>query len=215
MTTAPSDWLALQPAEARQRTSRGTSIKRLQFPEKDGDLGRVGETAPSLAKALPWIIPIHCAFTLPVKLQGDIDRMDKLIARKAQIVGSAILLGCLALASAHATDWEQLDSSDWSNAQDKTASQGTDQNVEPEGKAERGISGESGIAAGFMRLGMEQPRAECFESELSEALSPKQQQEAASLIASAKDAQEVRMAVLDAGGTMVGSFSAASRSCPK
>lgn len=144
-----------------------------------------------------------------MKQKGDIDFMHNMITRHARIAGAAVLLGSLALAGAHAADWDQLDSNGWK--QNESARQ----NLPGKNGASTTQAGNAGIAAAFEQLGMAAPRAECYEDVLSEKLSPEEQQQAAALVAHASDAQEVRIAVLDAGETIVGGFSAADVSCPE
>lgn len=135
--------------------------------------------------------------------------MHNMITRSARIAGAAVLLGSLALAGAHAADWEELDSDSWEQNESASQSPDSENGASP-------VQAESvGIAAAFERLGMAEPRAECYEDVLSDKLSPEEQQQAADLIANASDAAEVRIAVLDAGETIVGGFSAADVSCPE
>lgn len=135
--------------------------------------------------------------------------MKSMITRSARIAGAAVLFGGLAL-SGHAADWDKLDSNGWGEAQGESTSEDTTSAAPAEASG-----GEIGIASGFERLGMEQVRAECYEKVLSEKLSPEEQRQAADLIGNASDAEEVRMAVLDSGETMVGGFSAADVTCPE
>lgn len=135
--------------------------------------------------------------------------MHNMITRHARIAGAAVLLGSLALAGAHAADWDQLDSNGWK--QNESASK----NLPGKNGASAAQAGNAGIAAAFEQLGMAAPRAECYEDVLAEKLSPEEQQKAAAIVANASDAEEVRTAVLDAGETIVGGFSAADVSCPE
>ncbi|HET7410273.1 MAG TPA: hypothetical protein VFJ13_08725 [Paracoccaceae bacterium] len=138
--------------------------------------------------------------------------MSKLITRGARLAAAAALAGAAAFGTAQATDWDKLQGDGWSeeangNGQASMGEVAADANAATDWGAE--------ISTAFQGLGMEPARAECYGNILTEKLSPAQQEEAAQLVSAATNGQDVRMAVMDSGPTMVGGFSAADASCPE
>jgi hypothetical protein len=142
--------------------------------------------------------------------------MKNLILRGTRLAAAAALVGGVAVGTAGATDWNQLKGNSWGGAEagaSAEAASGSDKVA----SAEADAGGDHGaqIATAFQNLGMEAARAECYGESLTQQLSPEEQEQAAQLVASASTGEEVRLAVMDAGPTMVGGFSAADATCPE
>ena len=142
--------------------------------------------------------------------------MTNRILRGTRLAAAAALLGAVAMGTADATDWNQLKGNSWGGAE-AGASAGAASGSDKVASAEADASGNYGaqIATAFQNLGMEAPRAECYGETLTQQLSPEEQEQAAQLVASASTGEEVRLAVMDAGPSMVGGFSAADATCPE
>ena len=74
---------------------------------------------------------------------------------------------------------------------------------------------EGSIAQAFVKLGMDEKRAACYQEVLAQQLSPEEQQQAAELVGQSSDADEVKTNVVSAGPTIMGGFSAADVKCPE
>jgi hypothetical protein len=74
---------------------------------------------------------------------------------------------------------------------------------------------QGGIAQAFVKLGMEEKRAACYQEVLAQQLSPEEQQQAAEIIGQSTNADEVKANVVSAGPTIMGGFSAADVKCPE
>lgn len=74
---------------------------------------------------------------------------------------------------------------------------------------------EGGIAQAFVKLGMEEKRAACYQEVLAQQLSPEEQQQAAEIVGQASNADEVKTNVVSAGPNIMGGFSAADAKCPE
>ncbi len=144
----------------------------------------------------------------------------------ARMIG-ACLLACSVSAGALAqagTDWDSLKSSDWGSSQSRQtqpsapeqssgakASPGQDAGTSHMADS----SGSTGIKQAFVKLGMAEPRAACYQDVLSQQLSPDEQERAAKIVSESSDADEVRTNVVTAGPTIMGGFSAADAKCPE
>ena len=136
--------------------------------------------------------------------------------RVTRTLVAAALLGTTAFATAHAADWEKLNS--WEGGQAEAgATAGDDADAEGMATASPEATGGAGaeIATAFEGLGMDAARAECFGKVLSSELSGSDLERAAELVRTASNGAEVQSAVLNEGPTMVGGFSAANTSCPE
>jgi hypothetical protein len=138
--------------------------------------------------------------------------MHNLPKRAMHLSAAAALLGALATAPAGATDWEALDSWGGGSAGGKAG---------PEAAAATGSRGADAgdhgaeIADAFENLGMTAARARCYGEVLAGQLPADKQQQAAELVRSASDADEVRQNVITGGPTLVGGFTAANEQCPE
>ncbi len=144
--------------------------------------------------------------------------MTGIFRRGTRALAIAALMGTSAFATAQATEWNQLQDSAWNKEQTQANSQASASGGSaPTASSSASGAGDAGteIATAFENLGMEQARAECYGKVLTEKLSPDDQQNAAQLVRSASNGDEVRSAVLDAGPNMVGGFSAADTTCPE
>ena len=149
--------------------------------------------------------------------------MRNLITRGARLGTAAALLAASSFAAAQATDWNKLQSNSWNQSGDAAGQATTGASGDSAGQATMGeaAAGAGGtdwsaeIATAFQGLGMEPARAECYGNILTNQLPPEAQEEAAQLVSAATSGDEVRMAVMDSGPTMVGGFSAADASCPE
>jgi hypothetical protein len=153
---------------------------------------------------------------MPEHRHGRKYAMNNRILRGTRLAAAAALIGGAALGTAHATDWNQLKANSWGGAE-AGASAEAESGADKVASAEADTSGNYGaqIATAFQNLGMEPARAGCYGETLTQQLSPEEQEQAAQLVASASTGEEVRIAVMDAGPTMVGGFSAADASCPE
>lgn len=138
--------------------------------------------------------------------------MTHFIIRGTRAAAVAALLAA-AFGTAHATDWNSLNSSGGWNADASAGAQSGDQQASADASATGNYGAK--IATAFTSLGMEPARAECYGGVLSQKLSPEDQAEAAEIVSSASSGKDVRLAVLDAGPDIVGGFSAADVTCPK
>ncbi len=69
------------------------------------------------------------------------------------------------------------------------------------------------IAANFQRLGMETERAQCFAVTISQNLPAGERPAAVDILETAEDKDDVKLGVIQAGGSMVGAFTMADASC--
>jgi hypothetical protein len=116
------------------------------------------------------------------------------------------------------TDWDALDSKGWG----ATATQGgarAAQQSDASGRVAQSSTPSGGTGDGikqaFVKLGMAEERAACYQDVLAQQLSPEEQQRAAELVSESEDASAVKTNIISAGPTMVGGFSAADASCPE
>lgn len=133
--------------------------------------------------------------------------MNFTMIRGARLTAAAALLGAIAVAPVGAADWDSLNSSSWggSAAADSTGMATADR------KAHYGVE----IANAFESLGMSAARAECYGKVLVSQLSADEQQQAAELVRTASNSEDVRSNVMSAGPNYVGGFTAANESCPE
>lgn len=69
------------------------------------------------------------------------------------------------------------------------------------------------IAAGFEKLGMPAEKAACYGETITGQLDEEKSREAAEIVSSAGNSQEVREGVTNSGPTMMNAFSAANQTC--
>lgn len=136
--------------------------------------------------------------------------MKPIMTRGAGVAAAAALLGAVAVAPAGAADWDSLNASAW-GGQSSGASADSTGMATADSKAHYGVE----IATAFQSLGMSSARAECYGKVLVSQLSVDEQQQAALLVDSASDSEQVRSNVMSAGPTYVGGFTAANESCPE
>jgi hypothetical protein len=146
--------------------------------------------------------------------EGNYAMTNRILRGTALAAVTGLLLGA-ATATASATDWNQLKANSWDGGEagaSAEATTGSDKVAAADADSSMNYGAE--IATSFQNLGMDAARAECYGETLTQQLSPQEQEQAAKLVASASTAEEVRLAVMDAGPTMVGGFSAANATCP-
>ncbi len=129
----------------------------------------------------------------------------------------AVSIGTLAQAG---TNWDSLKSSDWSGNQGESQPDSGQAASGRGGQSAQGAnvtqsSGGTGIKQAFVKLGMAEQRAACYQDVLSQKLSPDQQEQAAQIVSESTDSDEVRTNVVSAGPTIMGGFSAADAQCPE
>lgn len=139
--------------------------------------------------------------------------MTRFFLRGTRTLAVATLLGATGFTTAQATEWNQIQGSNWGGSNAGASAGMSSGGTQQSGSANAGTGTE--IATAFQNLGMDPARAECYGKVLAQELSPGQQQEAAALVRTASNSTDVRTAVLNEGPTMVGSFSAANSSCPE
>ena len=69
------------------------------------------------------------------------------------------------------------------------------------------------VADAFVELGMSESKASCYGTTIAGQLDSKRQEEAASIVQSAENSNEVREAVMNSGFKMVNAFSVAHEQC--
>ena len=138
--------------------------------------------------------------------------MQHLITRGVRLAAAAALAGAAAFGTAQATDWDKLQSNGWKN-DNSAAGQSSMGEVATDADATADLA--TRISGAFQNLGMEPARADCYGEILTGQLPAEEMEEAVQLVSNAENGQEVRLAVMDSGPTMVGGFSAADASCPE
>jgi hypothetical protein len=66
---------------------------------------------------------------------------------------------------------------------------------------------------GFMKLGMNRDKAWCYSQIIGQMLGPQDTGQAATIVESAQNGDAVQQGVMNAGGNMMGAFSAAHNTC--
>ena len=134
--------------------------------------------------------------------------MNPIINGGARFAAAAALLCAVAVAPAGATDWGSLNAT-WNGGDSDSSGLATSDVTD--GKAHYGVD----IANAFESLGMSANRAECYGKVLVSKLTKGEQKQAADIVRTASNGEEVRALVLDSEPNIVGGFTAANESCPE